>query len=607
MEAEAQGRVPSGVASALLEDQRRLIGTDIVHRRWQIASERASFALKVGTGLLGLTAVLLLSWMAWSASRADGLVIRPLSVPPALAQRGVTGEALAAQLMDRLGVIADSSRSSEAQRQVSATQGDGVSIQIPETGISLSQLDQWLKEKFGRERRVTGEVAIAADGTLVLTTRDGAIALPEQRGTEGELPAMLQRSAEALMQREQPVTYALFLEQAGRNADMFAHARWEIAHGDRTLKSIGYSILAAGTEDLAEAERLFRKALANDPMGASTSYGNFAGLLGSVGRSEEAYGLDTKRAALLQNPKAFPTLSPGARRQRVDANGLSLAIARRDHVTALAQSQRLAQQTLLGYVPGVNLDLSVGISMAALHDIRGARRVLAGIRPENVNMAARLLYSQIQVAFLAEDWPEVLRLASQRKPGPREAQQFAYDPLIATDYARIRTGRLDEAEARLGSTPLTCAPCVILRGELAAARGQPALADHWFREASRITPSLGDAPFRWGGALMTRGDAAGAARQFQEALRRSPRFPDPQVGWGEALLAQGDAAGAAGKFAEAAKLAPRWGRLHLKWGEALAKLGKAADAQAKWRAAAGMDLTAAERAELARVSPKRTL
>ena len=179
------------------------------------------------------------------------------------------------------------SRSSEAQRQVSATQSDGVSIQIPETGISLSQLDQWLKEKFGRERRVTGEVAIAADGTLVLTTRAGAIALPEQRGAEGELPAMLQRAAEALMQREQPVTYQLFLQQAGRDADMVAHSQWEIAHGEPPLKSIGYSTLAAGTEDLAEAERLFRKALATDPMGASVSYSNFASLLNSVGRSEE--------------------------------------------------------------------------------------------------------------------------------------------------------------------------------------------------------------------------------------------------------------------------------------------------------------------------------
>jgi TolA-binding protein len=65
--------------------------------------------------------------------------------------------------------------------------------------------------------------------------------------------------------------------------------------------------------------------------------------------------------------------------------------------------------------------------------------------------------------------------------------------------------------------------------------------------------------------------------------------------WGEALLAQGDAEGAAQNFAKAAKLTPRWGRLHLKWGEALAAQGKAEQAQAKWRAAAGMDLTVAER------------
>lgn len=38
--------------------------------------------------------------------------------------------------------------------------------------------------------------------------------------------------------------------------------------------------------------------------------------------------------------------------------------------------------------------------------------------------------------------------------------------------------------------------------------------------------------------------------------------------------------------------------LHLKWGEALAAQGKADEARAKWRTAAGMDLTAAERAAL---------
>ena len=73
-------------------------------------------------------------------------------------------------------------------------------------------------------------------------------------------------------------------------------------------------------------------------------------------------------------------------------------------------------------------------------------------------------------------------------------------------------------------------------------------------------------------------------------------------GWGEALLSEGDAKSASAKFRQAARTAPRWGRLHLKWGEALAKLGKAEEARAQWRLAAGMDLTAPERAELQRVN-----
>ncbi|MDB5442942.1 MAG: hypothetical protein JWP73_1318, partial [Phenylobacterium sp.] len=41
-----------------------------------------------------------------------------------------------------------------------------------------------------------------------------------------------------------------------------------------------------------------------------------------------------------------------------------------------------------------------------------------------------------------------------------------------------------------------------------------------------------------------------------------------------------------------------WGRLHLKWGEALAKLGRRDEARTQLRAAAGMDLSAADRVEL---------
>ncbi|WP_397418738.1 hypothetical protein, partial [Phenylobacterium sp.] len=95
MEAEAKSRAPGGQASLLLADQRRLI-------RRQIASEDLSIGLKLLTGAAGLAVAFALGLMIWSASRADGLVIEAFSVPPALAERGITGETLARQLMDDL-------------------------------------------------------------------------------------------------------------------------------------------------------------------------------------------------------------------------------------------------------------------------------------------------------------------------------------------------------------------------------------------------------------------------------------------------------------------------------------------------------------------------
>jgi Flp pilus assembly protein TadD len=56
------------------------------------------------------------------------------------------------------------------------------------------------------------------------------------------------------------------------------------------------------------------------------------------------------------------------------------------------------------------------------------------------------------------------------------------------------------------------------------------------------------------------------------------------------------------KFAEAGKYAPDWGRLHLKWGEALGYAGRKDEARAQYQMASTLDLTAADRAELARAN-----
>ena len=102
-----------------------------------------------------------------------------------------------------------------------------------------------------------------------------------------------------------------------------------------------------------------------------------------------------------------------------------------------------------------------------------------------------------------------------------------------------------------------------------------------------------------------------ARARFAEAVA-SPSAgseTEPRCAMASAVLCQsiGAAKAALKAYTSAAKLAPRWGLLHLKWGEALAAQGKAEEARAKWRAAAGMDLTAAERARLRAMIGKRTL
>jgi hypothetical protein len=75
---------------------------------------------------------------------------------------------------------------------------------------------------------------------------------------------------------------------------------------------------------------------------------------------------------------------------------------------------------------------------------------------------------------------------------------------------------------------------------------------------------------------------------------------DPLEMWGEALIKKDRADLALAKFAEANQYVPRWGRLHLKWGEALIYVGRPGDAARQFTMATGLELTAAERSELAR-------
>jgi len=91
-----------GHVAAFLDDQRSLIAIQKHHLLKQFAlslwEKRLGVALRLGTAMVGLTVAGALGFMVWQASQSSGLRIQPLSVPPDLASRGITGDVVAGRM-----------------------------------------------------------------------------------------------------------------------------------------------------------------------------------------------------------------------------------------------------------------------------------------------------------------------------------------------------------------------------------------------------------------------------------------------------------------------------------------------------------------------------
>ena len=619
MEAEAEGRSPEGVAYRVLEKQERLIG-------WQIVSERAGFALKVLTGLAAVATASVLAVMAWNASRADGVVIDPFSVPADLAAQGSSGEALAAAVQDRLARLQSETVTGLAASTVREPPVATARIIIPQTGVSIAELNQALVDALGQETHIRGEVARVSGGpeqnALTLRVRipgGGALRLTQP---DGDLEALVERAAEQVYWRLQPDNYLHWLDQHGRTAEAIAlaQARLPQTRGSQRANVLNaLSAFQSASIPVPEKMRLDREAarLRGWPTSNNIAVSEIA-----LGHYEQGFQSFSWAAA---HPVRGARVVAAARRDGdllVRANRDSVigdVGARVEHLCVIYDVQPCSAQAIVdaaligGGASTVDSNFNdrlarLATNLPLVHETRLTARLLAAPHP---SMEGRSEVYQAQIAWVwlvaaatrhltLEQWQELLadaessRAMAARWPG----LDTPNSPRTYGALALAQLGRLDEGQAQIAATPLDCYACLRVRARVAALAGDAAGADRWFAEAVRQGPSLPWAASEWAVVKLARGDAAGAILLAQSAHKASPRFPDPLEVWGEALLAKGDAAGAVAKFAEAAKLAPNWGRLHLKWGEALAKLGKTDEARARWRAAAGMDLTAPERARL---------
>ena len=605
-----------GEATAFLRDQRRLINlqTEHLHEQRELQTsrlrlgrwkDRISLALQTMTAVVGLAAAGAVAVLAWQAHEDHGLTLAAFSVPPDLAQRGLTGQVVAARVLDRLAELQDQTRTARPAATYSNDWGDDIKMEIPETGVSVGELNRYLRQWLGDETRVTGEVVRNASG-LAVTARAGAAPGSTFQGGDGDIDMLVAQAAEAIYASTQPYRYAVYLAGHGKPDEALA-AYIKLARAgsaeDRRWAYTGWSELlwerGDNTGAVAVVREAQRRGLDLHDTGGEVTVTNAEYELGhrQAELSDMRAGLQRDKASRLH------TIFVGPAARRVQAATIAGRLG--DYRRAAAGMGEVGDLNREGGGTTVTLTRTAAWMLVKDHDVSGGRRLLGTLQAPAQGDLPQSQFD-LDVAGALDDWPRYVTLAEQEAalaqaagPGLKDMLELEVPARLALGYVHV--GRLTEAEALVANTPLDCDPCVEARAVVAAAKGDWAGADRWFTAYDRQAPDLPFGDSDWGAALLGKGDPDGAIAKLALAHGKSPHFADPQELWGEALMRKGDYAGAAAKFAAADKDAPRWGRNHLRSSEALARLGKADEARAQWRAAAGMDLSVADRAELARV------
>jgi len=404
----------------------------------------------------------------------------------------------------------------------------------------------------------------------------------------------------------QPYRYSVYLASHGRMADAVPVLTLLAKSGSVEDRPWAYNMLAIDAldrESVQAALVLMHKAVEVDPefVVSQVNIAQFEDQRGSPELSMRAArsigSMLSGEAEQIILPRYIPAIRKMAEFQ-IDMLSGAFRDAAEDQAFVIRSG-----------IPGRwSLSDNLAQSQADEHDLAAARATLAdpaqvsGLAPGESVLGNALAIMLIDSE--AQDWAGVLAQDKKLETAlaPFAGEHSILPTLIAplTAYAQARLGRFAAAEAAIAATPADCYECLITRARIAHLKGDSAGADAWFARAVANAPSIPFAYADWGQELLARGQPDAAIEKFKLSNQKGPHFADALEGWGEALMAKNQSHLALAKFAEAEKYAPNWGRLHLKWGEAQLYAGKKEEAQKQFARAGQLDLTLAEKVELAR-------
>src|ERR1700722_13939261 len=215
-------------ARGYLRKQSRFVDLQIVDleredrlRHWSLRVRHISDVMKLIFELtlaaFAMVVIVALASAIWSAVHDDSVVIDAFRVPVDMAQRGLSGDVVASQLLDRLAQLQAQTDSSRAPSTYASDWGSQIKVEIPNTGVSIGEAYRYLAGWLGHQTHISGEIWRTEKG-IALTVRTSRNSSLEFAGRESDLGALLERAAESVYGQTQPYRYAIYLTSHGRNA-----------------------------------------------------------------------------------------------------------------------------------------------------------------------------------------------------------------------------------------------------------------------------------------------------------------------------------------------------------------------------------------------------
>ncbi|MDE2355295.1 MAG: hypothetical protein KGL69_00930 [Alphaproteobacteria bacterium] len=544
------------IQSEHLHEQRAVMLTDL---RLRVFGERLKLGLRIFTALAFTVLGAGLGVMIYDAVTSRSVVVEPFEAPPALAARGVSGKVVAAGVLDALQKLSDATRTTRKALNSETAWSSDIRIEVPETGVSIGEIGRLLRQRFGHDVHVEGDLVQTAEGGLALTVRGDGVPAKTFEGQANALDALTAQGAEYIYSRSQPYQFAVYLLDDKRAADALAFIPGAFARAatdlDRSKLASAWGIAFDESNQAAKAAEKYRLAIQLDPTNW-VSRGNLIAADASAFGEEAAW---RESQAFLKQARAAP------KRDRPELRLLdNPAQETWDLPLLLAANLNDAR-----YNAGVGAKDAIdgpviAETYALMHDPAEAGRFMASSDPED---RTTKLEAELIPAYVALDRGDPAGAVA-----PLEAFWSAWlkDPSIQAEYsdngcllglAYGLTGKLTQAEAvfkRVGPW----SRCYAYHGDVLEHAGDLPAAERVWAEGLRVGPDLLFIYMERGLSEERRGDLKAAERDLSTAAAKAPHFADAVKAYADLLAREGRWKEALAQYDSAVKSAPAWVELH---------------------------------------------